>query len=414
MELYDIKPFFFDQRFQGIKELEEFDQHKAAKMDIQGNTYKGGQSSPETPFYFTNDNNIFILDDILKAKPSEIPENVVLSISSDIHVLPDTLSNPDYKKVKAFIEEKIIWPFNTFHFGNFKGSYFVAFNINGIPIDNGKAYSIEAYRKMVKKIHPQDTLNESFLVFFKLDDYEKDLCIDSLFSEYSENLKELHKKVESFLGGLEGFLYVLEKWEKRTEEESKSEPHWQKLFEDFPWIISTCLSIPAMHFNNKAYVGGKAIDDKGGKVPDFIYHSPIISNLAIIEIKKPSSQLVSNVCYRIPDVFGISMELSGALNQLLAYRESLQSEFLVIKTNTSRLLGKDINLLNPKCILIVGSIDEFKENGEISIENNLKLECFERFRNELRSIEIITFDELFEKIRLFLNISTDFVEPKST
>lgn len=296
------------------------------------------------------------------------------------------------------------------HFGNIKGTCFIAFDINGIVNHNDKIYNIDTYKEWFKNIQPADSLNEPFLICVKLDTDEIEVCLDNLIDQYTKKLKEYPQKVEESLYGLKGFKYVLDQWENRNLTESNSEPHWQNLFEKYPWIISTSLSIPAMHFKGKSYVGGKALDDKGGKVPDFIYSSPVISNLAIIEIKKPSSELVNNTVYRKPDIFGISTELSGALNQVLSYKETLQNEFLNIKNNTKRLLGKDINLLNSKCILIIGSVEEFKEDGAVTIENKLKLECFERFRNELRSIEIITFDELFEKIRLFLNISTDFSE----
>lgn len=47
-------------------------------------------------------------------------------------------------------------------------------------------------------------------------------------------------------------------------------------------------------------------------------------------------------------------------------------------------------------MLIFGNRNiEFPHNR--SVENSIKSDCFERFRRDIRNVEIITFDELFER-----------------
>lgn len=48
---------------------------------------------------------------------------------------------------------------------------------------------------------------------------------------------------------------------------------------------------------------------------------------------------------------------------------------------------------DPKSYLIIGNINELEEE---------KIESFELFRNSLKDIEIITFDELINKLELIV------------
>ena len=54
--------------------------------------------------------------------------------------------------------------------------------------------------------------------------------------------------------------------------------------------------------------------------------------------------------------------------------------------------------LNIRSVLLVGNYSKLSEEAQ---------SCFELFRNELRSIEIICFDELLEKINLMLSLFED-------
>lgn len=47
------------------------------------------------------------------------------------------------------------------------------------------------------------------------------------------------------------------------------------------------------------------------------------------------------------------------------------------------------------CSLIIGKVKDL---------NKTKLSCFENYRNELRSISIITFDEILTKLELMLGL----------
>nr|WP_237391814.1 Shedu immune nuclease family protein [Paenibacillus dendrobii] len=167
------------------------------------------------------------------------------------------------------------------------------------------------------------------------------------------------------------------------------ESTWHEFFIQHNWVLSQCFSLPFILFKDKAYAGGKDLSNRGGSLLDFIYKNNLFENVAIIEIKTPLTKLIGQE-YR-SGVFSMSADLSGSLNQLLHYKDRLQKEFFVNRYNSKTVF----HALNPKCILLIGALDSL---------NDSEKQNFELFRSELRSIEIITYDELFEKVNLLKDL----------
>ncbi len=165
------------------------------------------------------------------------------------------------------------------------------------------------------------------------------------------------------------------------------EERCQKFFEENKWIFSNVLSTPVAFFKGKAYVGGKTFENSAGREADFLYRNNLTHNIVIIEIKTPKKKLIdTTIPYRKPDIFSIGKEVSGGLVQILDQKDNLQKEFYKLSS------GKFISF-NPKCMLIIGLLRDLKGN---------QLKSFELFRNNLKDVEIITFDELFERTNLIL------------
>jgi Shedu protein SduA, C-terminal len=179
----------------------------------------------------------------------------------------------------------------------------------------------------------------------------------------------------------EGF----EKLLKQKTDTKTLEEKCQKFLTKNSWIISNILSIPVAILKGKAYVGGKDYTDKGGKVVDFLYQNSLTRNVFIIEIKTPLKKVIDNKTpYRKPDVFSIGKELTGGLIQILDQKDNLQREFYKLSQ------GK-FEAFNPKALLIIGKTDNL---------NQKQLKSFELFRNNLKDVEVITFDELLERTNM--------------
>jgi len=165
------------------------------------------------------------------------------------------------------------------------------------------------------------------------------------------------------------------------------EERCQKFFIENSWIFSNVLSIPVGLLAGKAYVGGKTFENKSGKEADFLYRNKLTQNVFIIEIKTPKKKIIDTATpYRKPDIFSLGKELSGGLVQVLDQKDNLQKEFYKISS------GK-FQSFNPKALLVIGRLSDLNEK---------QLKSFELFRSNLRDVEIITYDELFERTNLIL------------
>ena len=105
----------------------------------------------------------------------------------------------------------------------------------------------------------------------------------------------------------------------------------------------------------------------------------------LIEIKNPKTPLLGPE-YR-QDVFPPSRELGGALSQVLHYRESLMHELHALAQGQSHpVSGSD-----PRCVIIAGC-------AASELTNDPRKRSFERFRDRLVGVTVVTFDEVFSRI----------------
>lgn len=172
---------------------------------------------------------------------------------------------------------------------------------------------------------------------------------------------------------------------------------WQPFFENNAWILSQLFHAPVMFFKGKRYVGGKGLDNTGGQYTDFIYKNDITDNIALIEIKTPEKRIFSSK-YR--QSFAIDPELSGGICQLLLQKEELGKSY----SDLLRKTEEHFSVNNIECILVYGNISKL---------SNQEKESFENFRNELRSVRIIGFDELLVRVENLLKILEDLPDSKT-
>lgn len=178
---------------------------------------------------------------------------------------------------------------------------------------------------------------------------------------------------------------------------NKLEERCQDFFKENKWIFSSILSAPVALYQDKAYVGGKTIENKEGKVADFLYRNSLTQNVYIIEIKTPLKKLIdSKAAYRKPNVFSLGRELTGGLVQILDQKDSLQKEFYSLGKGSK----DEFNSFNPKALLVIGRLSDLTDK---------QIPTFELFRNNMKDVEIITYDELLARTNLILG---QFVEEK--
>lgn len=163
------------------------------------------------------------------------------------------------------------------------------------------------------------------------------------------------------------------------------EEFWQQtVFNENQWVLAQIFSCPCTIYAQKAFVGGKSLNNKGGNVCDFIYRNKMTQNVALIEIKTPCTEIVGKP-YR--ETYSMSFDMSGAVNQVLNYRDELQKNFNGLTRDLED--GDTVRAFSPKCVVVIGKINTL---------NAKQQKAFELYRNSFNNLTIITFDELHQKI----------------
>jgi hypothetical protein len=204
------------------------------------------------------------------------------------------------------------------------------------------------------------------------------LALEQLQALEPDTLQRMNSLV-----GLSALKEALATWE--ANQSNADEEFWQRTLQQHAFVLSQVFAFPTVVIEEKAYFGGKRVDNKGGQVADFLCANPVTKNAIIIEIKTPATDLLGGK-YR--GVYSISSELSGAVIQTLKYRYNLMTNFL----NLRRDHEEDFEVFNPQCLIIAGHTKQLRHGPR-------RLEAFEMFRSGLRDVLVITFDELFDKTR---------------
>ncbi|MCS0455063.1 DUF4263 domain-containing protein [Vibrio diabolicus] len=265
----------------------------------------------------------------------------------------------------------------------------------------GQIASIESMSPGAPRFNPSKTTNElldadNYILLcpthhYLIDKEPEKYSIDWLRAAREQHLKNITKilsnpesdKVTTDLS----LSKALEIW--KSERENSSEEFWQNLFESCPPLISQAFPKSMYQLGSKCYVGGKSWTNSGGNLVDFIYLNKLTGNIVLVEIKTPKTKLLGKK-YR-NNAYSISEELSGSVVQVLNYKEQLMKELYQLKNDT-------FSAFNPKCVVIAGTLeDEFK--------NETQYKSFELFRNNSAGVEILTYDELFQKSKDTLAIA---------
>lgn len=252
---------------------------------------------------------------------------------------------------------------------------------------SGSVYNWMAYRLDMEQ-KPLPTTNEGISKFSNIQVSPSD--ITSAVSLVTQNRKSIKvSEPEQLLKLREDIeLVSLEKLIENFEEllgKKTREDTWQNLFNENPFILTLAFGFPAVMISGQASVGGRTIHGKGDKITDFLIKNDLSNNLAVFEIKKPSSKLLSKKQYR-ENIFAPANELSGSVNQVLDQRYQLQKSINSLKVDS---LIYDIESYAVHCVLIIGTMP----NGEYEKKS------FELYRQNFKDVQIITFDELLEKLK---------------
>jgi len=207
----------------------------------------------------------------------------------------------------------------------------------------------------------------------------------------SDSLKKTKEIVDNKY--IENTLKQFDVLYKQATETKTLEKKWQKFLKENSWVFSSIFSQPVILYKDEAYVGGKSIENRGGKFSDFLIKNSLSDNISFFEIKTHKTKLLDASPYRGKDVFSATKELTGCINQVLNQRDKFQKNFASLKLESEQ----EFETFNSKCVVLIGSFEDLTKKQKYS---------FELLRSNSRDVEIITFDEIKKKIQSLKMIMT--------
>jgi len=183
---------------------------------------------------------------------------------------------------------------------------------------------------------------------------------------------------------------------------------WQDFFESNKWIFGSGLAAQFLHSWNpvklEQAVAGHSVFGPGKRPDGLMRTAGALSALVLVEIKGHGTPLLEKNSYR-SGAWQISSEVSGGVSQCQATVDATVKQAqgeLHSRDDDDFRTGETTFVCRPRSILVVGSLDQFIKDDQISTG---RFESFERFRRSLSDPEIITFDELYERARMVLDIT---------
>ena len=208
-------------------------------------------------------------------------------------------------------------------------------------------------------------------------------------------------------------LYDPEAFEERRQSlreagrKSGPEDVWQEFFESNRWIFGSGLATQFLHAWSpdrleQTTVGASVFG--AGKRPDAVMRTAgALSALALVEIKAHNTPLLDPKPYRA-GAWKVAQHVAGGVAQCQTTVDE------TVRVAERELVSRDAGgfptertlVCRPRSVLVVGSLDQFVQEGQTSIP---MFESFERFRRSITDPEIVTFDELYERARMVLDMA---------
>lgn len=185
-----------------------------------------------------------------------------------------------------------------------------------------------------------------------------------------------------------------------------AEALWQIFFEKNQWLFGYGLSyFFVTGFDDRKLeqvVQGHDLLHRGKRADGVMKTRGIVNAMCFVEIKTHKTPLLDSSAYR-PGCWAPSDELSGAVAQVQATVASAMRNLYGLvrpQDEVGNPTGEEVFNYKPKAFLVVGSLSEFvAEHGA----NHDKVRSFELYRNSLVGIDILTFDELYERARFIVD-----------
>ena len=181
---------------------------------------------------------------------------------------------------------------------------------------------------------------------------------------------------------------------------TKDETAWQEFFNLNQWIFGYGLDYRFKGILQKEFHASDTdAAGKDGVISDFLLGDKRFTSF--VEIKLPTTTLFKKSQNR-SGCWKLSSELLDAYSQILEQKAC--GEIKVEQKELFDEYGGAItqSAYDSKTFLIIGSLTDLEGGNYSDKEKRIKLKTFELFRRDSRNVEIITYDELYERAKFIV------------
>ncbi len=171
---------------------------------------------------------------------------------------------------------------------------------------------------------------------------------------------------------------------------ARKEATWQTFFRQNVFALQQLFAAPITLVDEQVHVRIPSLRGTGTRAPDFLLVNTVARSVHLVEIKTPVTKMLAGT-YRGRDgaeVFPPDRELAGAVAQVQSQIQSAFTDLPLILQRTP-----DAPALDPSVIrgaVIAGSIADMSDTHR---------ESFMRYRAGLAGVEVITFDEVLDRLK---------------
>jgi hypothetical protein len=191
---------------------------------------------------------------------------------------------------------------------------------------------------------------------------------------------------------------ALEEFEAQLNASKWAEINWQDFFATQSWVFGYGLDYRIMRpFDREMVVGTAGTDNRNKPIVDFLMS--FTDYTVLVEIKRPNTPIFQPRKAGRAGTWRFSADFMDAVSQVLEQKaqwlSAAQSGDHFNKSGTRRL---EARTRDAKTILVIGNRAEFHQSDNPR-DATIKSDTFELFRRDTRTMEIITFDELFDRAK---------------
>lgn len=182
-------------------------------------------------------------------------------------------------------------------------------------------------------------------------------------------------------------------------ENSNLEKVWQHFFENNEWIFGYGLDYKFQAIlQREVHLNTPFLDQTNAVLADFLLGDKKFTTF--VEIKRPDTQIFAKSLNR-SGCWRLSSDLYDAHSQILEHKACGQIKLQMGSVNYDNN-GEIIvqNSYDSKTILIIGNWSEI--NKDTAKNQEIKKKTFELFRQNSKNVEIITFDELYDRAKFIV------------